>query len=170
MITWQTWYPSPLPFAINQAPCSKETFLKALWSSSQWVIAARNEMFSQSLLALLLSRPGLPITLSVAHVTAELFALPSTMITINGPHYTVAYLSHSNFWSPSNTFHEQSGLWWGQWGTSQLITTITWIVTGYSPHHCISTSNVWCTSLGIINTFLSSHQCIVFQHPGYWQQ
>jgi hypothetical protein len=39
-------------------------------------------MFSQSLLALLLSCHSLPITISVAHVTAELFALPSTMFVI----------------------------------------------------------------------------------------
>lgn len=66
LITWQTLCPSPLPYAISQAPCSIQTFLKALWSSFQWLIAVHNEMFSQSLLAPLLSCPSLPITLSVA--------------------------------------------------------------------------------------------------------
>jgi hypothetical protein len=62
-----------------------------LWSSFQWIIAVCNERFSQSLLALLLSHPSLPITLSVAHVTAGLFALPSTMCTINGTQYAMVY-------------------------------------------------------------------------------
>jgi hypothetical protein len=77
----------------SKLPCQLQTFLQAFCSNFQWLLAAHNGKFLQSLVASSLSCPLLPVTLSLMYVAADLFALSHNSVHCNS---TALYFKFNN--------------------------------------------------------------------------